>query len=118
MTTGTTPRRIQSVDRALEILHEIGDRGRCSVSEIAEAIGLSPGTVHTHLTTLKLNGFVQQEGSVSDEEMHRTFNMGTGFVAALPGDDAESVVADSEDARVIGRVEEGDGTVAIRGLEL
>jgi len=61
MTTGTTPRRIQSVDRAFQILHEIGDRGRCSVSEIAEAIGLSPGTVHTHLTTLKLNGFVQQE---------------------------------------------------------
>jgi len=63
-------------------------------------------------------GFVQREGDVSDEEMHRTFNMGTGFVATLPEDDAESVVADSEDARVIGHVEEGDGTVAIRGLEL
>jgi phosphoribosylformylglycinamidine cyclo-ligase len=44
--------------------------------------------------------------------------MGTGFVAALPGDDAESVVETSEDARVIGRVEDGDGTVAVRGLEL
>jgi len=58
----TTPRRIQSVDRAFQILHEIGTRGRCSVSALADAIGLSPGTVHTHLTTLKLNGFVQQEG--------------------------------------------------------
>jgi phosphoribosylformylglycinamidine cyclo-ligase len=63
-------------------------------------------------------GFVQRAGGVSDAEMHRTFNMGTGFVAALPGDDAESVVETSEDARVIGRVEDGDGTVAVRGLEL
>ena len=63
-------------------------------------------------------GFVQRAGDVSDAEMHRTFNTGTGFVAALPGSDAESVVEASEDARVVGRVEEGDGTVVVRGLEL
>ncbi len=62
--------------------------------------------------------FVQSEGNVDDEEMHRTFNMGTGFVAALPEADAADVVAASEDARVIGTVEEGDGVVAIRDLEL
>ena len=61
--------------------------------------------------------FVQDEGEVSDEEMHRTFNMGTGFVAALPEADAASVVRALEDARVIGHVEGGDA-VAIRGLEL
>jgi len=64
--------------------------------------------------------FVQSEGSVSDEEMHRTFNMGTGFVAAVDPDAAESLAAET-DGRVIGRVEEGDddeGSVAIRGLEL
>jgi phosphoribosylformylglycinamidine cyclo-ligase len=66
--------------------------------------------------------FVQSEGGVSDEEMHRTFNMGTGFVAAVDPDAAESL-ADETAGRVIGRVEEGDGeddeaTVAIRGLEL
>jgi len=61
-------------------------------------------------------GFVQREGDVSDAEMHRTFNMGTGFVAALDPDDAEAL-ADATDGRVIGRVEDGDG-VAIRGLEL
>jgi phosphoribosylformylglycinamidine cyclo-ligase len=49
--------------------------------------------------------------------MHRTFNMGTGFVAALPEDDAETVADTLEDARVIGRVESGD-SVAVRGLEL
>src|SRR6056297_2758860 len=60
--------------------------------------------------------FVQEEGNVSDEEMHRTFNMGTGFVVALPEDEAESLVA-ATDGRVIGEVGEGDA-VEIRGLTL
>jgi phosphoribosylformylglycinamidine cyclo-ligase len=61
--------------------------------------------------------FVQDAGGVSDAEMHRTFNMGTGFVAALPEVDAASVGESLEDARVIGHVAEGEA-VAIRGLEL
>ncbi|WP_096591798.1 phosphoribosylformylglycinamidine cyclo-ligase [Halorubrum ezzemoulense] len=64
--------------------------------------------------------FVQSEGGVSDEEMYRTFNMGTGFVAAVDPDAAEPL-ADATDGRVLGRVEKhaGDGgNVAIRGLEL
>ncbi|WP_226012956.1 phosphoribosylformylglycinamidine cyclo-ligase [Halomicrobium salinisoli] len=61
--------------------------------------------------------FVREEGDVDDEEMHRTFNMGTGFVAALPESDAEAV-AEATDGRVIGRVEEGEECVAVRGLEL
>jgi len=60
--------------------------------------------------------FVQEAGNVSNEEMHRTFNMGTGFVAALPEGDAESLV-EATDGELIGRVEAGD-SVAVRGLEL
>ncbi|WP_134670027.1 phosphoribosylformylglycinamidine cyclo-ligase [Halorussus marinus] len=60
--------------------------------------------------------FVADAGGVDDEEMHRTFNMGTGFVVALPEADAESLAAET-DGRVIGEVREGDA-VAIRGLEL
>ncbi|PSQ08079.1 phosphoribosylformylglycinamidine cyclo-ligase [Halobacteriales archaeon QS_6_71_20] len=60
--------------------------------------------------------FVRREGDIADEEMHRTFNMGTGFVAALDPAAAESLAAET-DGRVIGTVAEGDG-VAIRGLEL
>ena len=62
--------------------------------------------------------FVQEEGSVSDEEMHRTFNMGTGFVAAVPEGEAAGLVEATEDGRIIGEVQEGDEAVAIRGLEL
>lgn len=64
--------------------------------------------------------FVQSEGNVTDEEMHRTFNMGTGFVAALPPNDAESI-AGQTNGRVIGHVEEADtkaGCVELRGLTL
>jgi phosphoribosylformylglycinamidine cyclo-ligase len=62
-------------------------------------------------------GFVQREGNVSDAEMHRTFNMGTGFVAALPPADADALAA-ATDGRVIGRVEDGDSGVSVRGLAL
>ncbi len=68
--------------------------------------------------------FVQRVGNVSDAEMHRTFNVGTGFVAALDADDADAL-ADATDGRVIGRVEAADSdsgaddaTVSIRGLRL
>jgi len=60
--------------------------------------------------------FVQARGGVSDEEMHTTFNMGTGFVAAVPEENAEALV-EATDGRVIGRVEAGEG-VSIRGLDL
>jgi len=74
--------------------------------------------------------FVQEQGDVSDAEMHRTFNMGTGFVAAVDPGRAEAL-AERTDGRVIGRVEtapeapadaddrtESTGVVAIRGLEV
>ena len=60
--------------------------------------------------------FVQDAGNVTDEEMHRTFNMGTGFVAAVPASDADSV-AEATDGRIIGHVEAGNA-VEIRGLSL
>jgi phosphoribosylformylglycinamidine cyclo-ligase len=63
--------------------------------------------------------FVQAEGDVGDAEMHRTFNMGTGFVAALDPEDAGGV-ANATDGRVIGHVEATDDEprVEIRGLTL
>ncbi len=60
--------------------------------------------------------FIQEEGNVTDEEMHRTFNMGTGFVVAVPEDRADDLVA-ATDGRIIGRVEDGE-SVEIRGLSL
>jgi phosphoribosylaminoimidazole synthetase len=60
--------------------------------------------------------YVRRCGNVADEEMYRTFNMGTGFVLAAPDDRAEDL-AGAVDGRVIGRVEEGSG-VRVAGLRL
>ncbi|ERH09343.1 MAG: phosphoribosylformylglycinamidine cyclo-ligase [halophilic archaeon J07HX64] len=74
-------------------------------------------------------GFVERTGSVDDREMHRTFNMGTGFVAAVSPESADTL-ATATDGRVLGRVERAesterqasgdraDGTVHVRGLDL
>jgi phosphoribosylformylglycinamidine cyclo-ligase len=60
--------------------------------------------------------FVQEEGGVADLEMYRTFNMGMGFVAAVPPESAVEL-ASHGGGRIVGRVEEGDG-VFVRGMEL
>jgi phosphoribosylformylglycinamidine cyclo-ligase len=60
--------------------------------------------------------FVREQGNVADGEMYRTFNMGMGFVAAVPRENADALAA-HDHAAVVGRVAEGDG-VAVRGLEL
>ncbi|MFC6835613.1 phosphoribosylformylglycinamidine cyclo-ligase [Halomarina ordinaria] len=65
--------------------------------------------------------FVASEGNVDREEMYRTFNMGTGFVAALSPADADALVEATEEGRRIGTVEEADGevgTVEVAGLTL
>ncbi|CCQ32459.1 Phosphoribosylformylglycinamidine cyclo-ligase protein [Halorhabdus tiamatea SARL4B] len=62
--------------------------------------------------------FVQTEGAIDDAEMHRTFNMGTGFVATLDPGDAMSVVEATTDGRIVGRVVDSEEAVSIRGLEL
>jgi phosphoribosylformylglycinamidine cyclo-ligase len=54
--------------------------------------------------------------------MHRTFNMGTGFVAAVAPEGAGSLAA-ATDGRVIGRVERVESEcetdrIHVRGLEL
>jgi len=59
---------------------------------------------------------IQDRGEVSEDEMYRTFNMGTGFVLVVPEDEAD-VVAEEVDGGVIGRVEEGEGVV-VDGVEL
>lgn len=60
--------------------------------------------------------FPDGEGNVFDEEMHCTFYMGTGFVVALPEDDVESQVEET-DREIIGTVAEGE-IVVVHGLSL
>ncbi|WP_340681242.1 hypothetical protein [Natrinema gelatinilyticum] len=60
--------------------------------------------------------FIQKAESVSDEEMHWTFDVATGFVISVSETDADALAAAVE-GRVIGRVEDG-AAVEIRGLSV
>ncbi|MBO8127725.1 MAG: phosphoribosylformylglycinamidine cyclo-ligase [Peptococcaceae bacterium] len=61
---------------------------------------------------------IQDIGGISDEEMLRTFNMGIGFVLAVPRVQAQEIVGalkeQGEQAYVIGEVVQGNGTVEYR----
>jgi phosphoribosylformylglycinamidine cyclo-ligase len=63
---------------------------------------------------------IQDLGSVADEEMFRTFNMGVGFVAIAPESDTDRLIkgfgSHSLEATVIGRIVEGEQTVKISGV--
>lgn len=54
-------RRIKSVENACRILEQLRRSGGATLSDLAEEVGLSPGTVHTHLATLGEQGYVRKE---------------------------------------------------------
>jgi len=59
--------------------------------------------------------FLQHHGGVDEEEMHRVFNMGVGYVLIVRPSFADSIVRQleklGEDARVIGEIVRGEGKV-------
>jgi phosphoribosylformylglycinamidine cyclo-ligase len=54
---------------------------------------------------------IQSRGNIAEEEMYRTFNMGTGIVLAVAANDAEAVLAQLPEALVVGEVVRGAGVV-------
>lgn len=56
-------RRIQSVSRACEIINYLHYSGDTTVAELTANVELTPGTVHTHLATLRHHGFVEKDGT-------------------------------------------------------
>lgn len=61
-----SPRRVQSVGTAMEIIEFLEEREGAGVTEIAAHLGLTKGTVHTQLATLRERGFVVKR----DENYH------------------------------------------------
>jgi phosphoribosylformylglycinamidine cyclo-ligase len=59
--------------------------------------------------------FLRRVGDLSDEEMYRTFNMGTGLCLVTPKSEVEPVLKEygrrGFDGRVIGSVKRGEGVV-------
>ena len=52
---------------------------------------------------------IQQRGQVSDDEMHRVFNMGVGMVVIVAPEDVEAALAAVPEAVIIGETEPWDG---------
>ncbi|MCG1002798.1 MULTISPECIES: phosphoribosylformylglycinamidine cyclo-ligase [Halobacterium] len=106
----------------LDALHEYDVRAAAHVTgggwTNLERMGAHRYDVTDPLPAQVVFEFVQDAGNVSDEEMHRTFNMGTGFVVAVDPADADALVA-ATDGEKIGDVAESDeSSVEIRGLSL
>lgn len=60
MGNDTGGRTIQTVERSFKIIEELRAREGATVSEVADAVDLTPANVHHHLTTLRNEGFVRK----------------------------------------------------------
>ena len=59
---------------------------------------------------------IQNLGAIEEHEMYRTFNMGMGFVLIVSPNEARGIInVLGDDARIVGRVVEGQG-VEFRGM--
>lgn len=61
-----TGRSIKSVELTAEIVDQIREMEGATVTELADRIGVTPGSVHTHLSTLKEIGYVVQNDTEYD----------------------------------------------------
>lgn len=57
-----TGREVRTVNTSFRIIRELADREGAGVTELARALDLSKGAVHTHLNTLRANDVVTQHG--------------------------------------------------------
>lgn len=64
MTRDDTPNAasVRATERSFSIIEQLGERGGCGISELAESLSISKSTVHNHLQTLRSLGYVVQDG--------------------------------------------------------
>ncbi|SEO18005.1 transcriptional regulator, IclR family [Salinihabitans flavidus] len=77
----TEKTRIQSLDRALDVLEALAAQGGQTLTEIAEDLGQSPATIYRILTTLEVRGMA--EADPGDQTWHvgpGAFRLGSAFL--------------------------------------
>ena len=52
---------------------------------------------------------LQELGDITTEEIYQTLNMSMGFTIIAPADEAEAIAAENRNAKIVGRVEKGEG---------
>jgi len=75
--------------------------------------GVSVEIVRGSWPELPIFGIMQKLGNVPVLEMFRTFNMGIGMIIVCAGSDAEAIAANVGSTHRIGRVVNGDGSIAV-----
>ncbi len=64
---------------------------------------------------LRIFEFLKEKGELADKDLYNVFNMGIGFVVAVPESEVEKVMAaaeaNGEKAYKIGRVVKGEGVI-------
>ncbi|UWQ91093.1 IclR family transcriptional regulator [Rhodobacteraceae bacterium M382] len=73
--------RIQSLDRALDVLEQLAHGNGQTLTEIATALDQSPATIYRILTTLELRGAAEMDAG--DQTWHigaTTFRLGSAFL--------------------------------------
>jgi phosphoribosylformylglycinamidine cyclo-ligase len=71
-------------------LAHITGGGLTNLQRLNDGVGF---TVDAPLPVLPVFGLIQKLGEVSDEEMYEVFNMGCGFVAVVPAEQADAAAA-------------------------
>ena len=54
---------------------------------------------------------IRDLGDIETREMYQTFNMGMGYTIVAPPDEAEAIASENKNARIVGRVEKGNGVL-------
>lgn len=66
MATNDAPRMVRAVQTSLDIIELLQERDKVGVTELADELDLSKGTIHSHLATL-----LENENVVKDSEGYR-----------------------------------------------
>jgi DNA-binding IclR family transcriptional regulator len=78
--------RVQSVDRALDVLEAVADAGELGVSEVAARTGLVVSTAHRLLASLADRGYVRQSAT------HGRYTLGLKVLELAGGEQAQTAV--------------------------
>lgn len=63
MEDDTTPRTLKTIERTVQLIEVLYERGGGRVTELSEELGLSPASVYNYLETLEQNRFVAKDGA-------------------------------------------------------
>ncbi|HZK54279.1 MAG TPA: IclR family transcriptional regulator [Desulfosporosinus sp.] len=74
---------VHSVDKALAVLEALGRVDEIGISDLNRELGIGKGTIHRLITTLRINGYVEQTETEKYRMSLKLFEMGNKVVNRL-----------------------------------